>query len=180
MPKRGLEYLWAMSNSKKGTLVLEHERISTIIERLAHQILQNNSESKELVLVGISGRGVAMRTRIASLLRKISSQKITEVELHVNKTEPLSEEVSTDLPLSQMKGKVVILIDDVLNSGKTLVYAMMHILKADVLRLRTVVLVDRIHRNYPIKADYVGLSLSTTIQERVEVEFGEEDYAYLV
>jgi pyrimidine operon attenuation protein/uracil phosphoribosyltransferase len=169
-----------MPNQKKGTLVLEHERIAAIIERLAHQILENHSECKELILVGISGQGVAMRDRITNILTSISTQSIKTVELKVNKTSPLTDEVVTDLPLKDMKGKVVILIDDVLNSGKTLVYAMTHLLKADVKILRTVVLVDRIHRNYPIKADYVGLSLSTTIQERVEVEFGEEDYAYLV
>jgi pyrimidine operon attenuation protein/uracil phosphoribosyltransferase len=169
-----------MPKQKKGTLVLEHERISAIIERLAHQIVENHSDSKEIILVGISGRGVDLRDRISKILKTISSQTIKTVELKVNKTSPLTEEVVTDLPLKEMKGKVVILIDDVLNSGKTLVYAMTHLLKADVKKLKTVVLVDRIHRNYPIKADYVGLSLSTTIQERVEVEFGEEDYAYLV
>jgi len=169
-----------MAEKKKGTLVLGHDRIQTIIERLAHQILENHAESKELILIGISGRGIDLRDRISDILAGIGKVKLQKGEIQLNKLEPLKMDILMDLELSALKDKEIVLIDDVLNSGKTLVHCMAHLLKADVKSIRTVVLVDRIHRNFPIKADYVGMSLSTTIQERVEVELGKEDYAYLV
>ena len=85
------------------------------------------------------------------------------------------------MEIASLAGKNVILVDDVLNSGKTLVHALRWVLSDDVASVKTVVLVDRIHRSYPVKADFVGMTLSTTLQERVEVEMGaDEDYAYLV
>ncbi|MFM7766509.1 MAG: phosphoribosyltransferase family protein [Bacteroidota bacterium] len=86
-------------------------------------------------------------------------------------------ELSCDI--QDLAGKSIVLVDDVLNSGKTLIYSMKAILKADTLKIRTVLMVDRDHRRYPIMADFVGMTLSTTFQEHVSLEFGEEEGAYL-
>lgn len=166
--------------TKKGTEVLGHGRIQTIVERLAHEIYEHHHTADEFILIGITGRGTDLRHRLGVILSSLTKAKIRTGECYVNKLKPMSEAIRLDLPLEDLKGKVVILVDDVLNSGRTLVHAMGYLITADPAFLRTVVLVDRIHRNFPIRADYVGLSLSTTIQERVEVEFGKEDYAYLV
>ena len=170
----------ASIKQKKGTEVLGHSRIQTIVERLAHEIYEHHHSANEFILIGISGRGIDLRDRIGVFLSSLTKAKILKGECYVNKLKPMSEPIELDIPLETLKGRVVILVDDVLNSGRTLVHAMSYLITADPTYLRTVVLVDRIHRNFPIRADYVGLSLSTTIQERVEVEFGKEDYAYLV
>ncbi len=78
-----------------------------------------------------------------------------------------------------MVGKSIVLVDDVLNSGKTLIYSMKAILSTDTMKIRTALLVDRDHRRYPVLTDFVGMTLSTTFQEHVSVEFGTEDAVYL-
>ena len=78
-----------------------------------------------------------------------------------------------------LDGRVVILVDDVLMSGRTLMYAAAHLVGSPLKRLTTVVLVDRLHRTFPIRADIVGLTLSTTLQEHISVELGKEDVVYL-
>lgn len=167
---------------RKGTLVLEHDRITLIIERFAHQILEHHPDAKELVLLGIHGHGAEMASRINGYLSQLSPN----LDIHcgviqVEKESPLSSPPSCDMDVESLVGKHVILVDDVLNSGKTLVHALRWVLSVDVSSVKTIILVDRIHRRYPVKADFVGMTLSTTLQERVEVEMGaEEDYAYLV
>ena len=80
----------------------------------------------------------------------------------------------------QAEGKTIILVDDVLNTGRALVFATRYLLGFDVKGMQTVTLIDRRHRNFPIRADYVGLTLATTMQEHILVEFGNEDNAWLV
>ena len=101
-------------------------------------------------------------------------------ELVINKEQPFSNDISVSLGVDDYKEKVVILIDDVLNSGKTMIYGVKHFLNVPLKKLNTAVLLDRQHNRFPIKADYVGTSLSTTIQEHITVELNEtESVAYL-
>ena len=99
----------------------------------------------------------------------------------MNKKKPLSEKVKVTLPEKELKGKVVIVVDDVLESGRTMIYGIDPFLKYSVKRLITVVLVDRDHHSYPVKADFVGISLATTMQEHILVELqgGKNDAVYL-
>ncbi|NNK80189.1 MAG: phosphoribosyltransferase, partial [Flavobacteriales bacterium] len=97
-----------------------------------------------------------------------------------DKGSPLDRPVKLSVSTESLNKNVVILIDDVLNSGKTMMHAVRSILEAKVKSISTVVLVDRIHRRFPIRADIVGMTLSTTLQERVELELGKKDYAYLI
>lgn len=157
------------------TLVLNSKQIEQRINRIAWELYENNHDEKEVILAGIASNGYMLAKRLAKILEKISSIKTTVVEIKVNKTDPLKENVETGLKESDLKNKVVVLVDDVLNSGKTLIYGAKEFLKAPVKKLTTVVLVDRNHTRYPIKADFVGISLSTTMQEHITVELGKKE-----
>jgi pyrimidine operon attenuation protein/uracil phosphoribosyltransferase len=152
------------------TLILNANQIQQKIDRIAYQIYENNFEEKEIIIAGISPKGFILAERLAENLKEIAKVKITLVEITVNKENPLQDEVKLSVKPKEFAGKVVILVDDVLNSGKTLIYGLAPFLHAHVKRITTAVLVDRNHNRYPIKADFVGLSLATTLQEHISVE----------
>lgn len=161
------------------TLILDHDQIDKKVKRIAHHIYENHYKQKEIAIVGIVDRGYELAQRISKVLGEISPLKIHTYSLTVDKDEPLAEvEFSGDF--SELKGKVVILVDDVLNSGRTLIYAAKVLVEYDPKILATATLVDRIHRKFPIRADYVGLTLSTNLKEHIAVELGgKKEAAYL-
>ena len=152
------------------TKVLNSIQIEQKINRLAHQLYENNYSESEIVVLGIADRGFVLAKRIVEVVNKISEVNVLLAEVKVNKQNPMNEEIQFSLDKSILEGKVVFLVDDVINSGKTMIYVVNDILMAPVKKLRTIVLVDRKHNNYPIRADYVGVSLSTTLQEHVVVD----------
>jgi len=161
------------------TLVLDHIRILQKLRRIAYQIYEFNHNEKEVVLVAIENKGLLLANRILPILSDVADFKITLVSLKLDKKNPLSTPVLSE-PGVILEGKAVVLIDDVLNSGRTLIYAAKHILNFNIRKLNTVVLVDRLHRKFPIKADFVGLTLSTTLQAHINVVFEEgNDTVYL-
>ena len=169
-----------MPNSK--TLILTARQIQQRIDRIAYQIYENNYLEKEVVVAGIVKNGFLLAERISKKLMEISSIKVKLAEIKLNKKDPLSEKVKINLSENVLKKNVVIVVDDVLDSGRTMMYAIDPFLKYQVKRLITVVLVDRDHHSYPVKADYVGISLATTMQEHitVELEGGKNDTVYLM
>lgn len=161
------------------TIVLEHDRVRRKIRRIAHQLLEEYHEEKGIVLVGVAPRGAQLAQRLAEELALSGTPAVTLMELKLDKDEPLSRPVALSSDIAGLKDQVVILVDDVLMSGRTLMYAAAHLVQAAPRRLSTVVLVDRMHRTFPIRADIVGLTLSTTLQEHISVELGDEDVVYL-
>lgn len=161
------------------TLILDHDQIDKKVNRIAHHIYENHYKQKEITIIGIVDRGYELAKRISSVLSDISPIDIHTHSLTVDKDKPLSDvEFSGDL--DALKGKVIILVDDVLNSGRTLIHATRVILERDPKILATATLVDRIHRKFPIRADYVGLTLSTNLKEHITVELGgKKEAAYL-
>jgi pyrimidine operon attenuation protein/uracil phosphoribosyltransferase len=155
------------------TKVLSTTQIEQKINRLAHQLYENNYNEKDIVVLGIVDRGYVLAKRIVKVLNEISDMKVHLGEVKVNKQDPMNGEITFSLENSELKDKVVFLVDDVINSGKTMIYVVNEILKVPVNKLRTLVLVDRKHNSYPIRADYVGVSLSTTLQEHVVVNLDE-------
>ena len=150
--------------------ILNNDDVEKKIARIAFQIIEEYYEDKELLIVGISKNGFLLAGKIAKLVqRDLPKSTINLMELTINKRNPLKENVTISPNLS-FGNKKVILVDDVLNSGKTLMHAASYIVSKDIKKMNTVVLVDRRHRNFPIKADWVGLTLSTTIQEHINVE----------
>lgn len=158
----------------KKTLVLNSKQIEQKVNRIAFEILENNYSEKEIIIAGISKNGYLLAKRLNTVLEKISSIKTTLIEIVIDKENPLSKEIKINLSEKELKNKVVILVDDVLNSGKTLIFGAKPFLVSPLKRLTTVVLVDRGHNRFPIKADFVGLSLSTTLQEHISVELDKK------
>jgi len=169
-----------MSNSK--TLILSNRQIQQRIDRIAYQIYENNYQEKEIIIAGISKNGFVLADRISEKLKEISPIKVKLAEILINKKDPLSVKVKVNLPEKELKDKVVVVVDDVLESGRTMIYSIDPFLKSSVKQLITVVLVDRAHHSYPIKADFVGISLATTMQEHISVELngGKNDAVYLM
>lgn len=162
------------------TRILDHKQIERKIRRIAYQLYETNLGWKEVTVVAIADKGVLLADRLVPVLEAISPLRVKRLELKIDKKDPLQVPSLSGSP-SNLEGKSVILLDDVLNSGRTLVYAARHILGHPIARLSTVVLVDRRHRKFPIKADFVGMTLSTTMQDHIEVEFSPgADAAYLV
>ncbi|WP_461788371.1 phosphoribosyltransferase family protein [Pedobacter sp.] len=162
-------------------LILDQKQIQQKINRIAYQILEDNIEEKELVIAGIWDRGYKLAVRLEQTLKEISEFKITLLRIDLEK-QSSKLVAKTDLPESNWKNKVIILVDDVLNSGKTLAYGLGVFLNTPHKKIRTVVLVDRSHKIFPIATDFVGLELATVLKEHVDVIMdveGEEDRVYL-
>ena len=149
------------------------------LERIAHQLHEEHHREKGLVMVGIAGRGMELAKRLKQLLGAITTLQVELVELNIDKDAPLSRAVQLSCQLKELTGQVVVLVDDVLMSGRTLMYAAAHLVQVPLKRFNTVVLVDRRHRTFPIRADIVGLTLSTTLQEHITVELGKRDSVHI-
>lgn len=169
--------------SNKRTLILDKEQIRQKSIRIAYQILEDNFEEDAIVLVGIADRGYVFAKRLQEILQNIAPTKSFELlKINIAKTKR-SLEATTDEPLESAQDKVIILIDDVLNSGRTLAYGLGLFLDIPLKKMRTAVLIDRSHHQFPLFSDYYGLKLSTILKEHVEVvleEFDQkEDAAWL-
>ena len=148
-------------------LILDRERIRRKLQRMAWQIWEHNSEATSLQLIGISGGGQAVAESLATTLRAIGAPAVTVTSLQLNKRAPLTTEPHID---ANLNGQAVVLVDDVANSGKTLLYALRPVLQYEPSRVMIAVLVDRRHKAYPIMPDIVGHSLATTLQDHIDVQ----------
>ncbi len=164
----------------EATLLLTHEQIQQKINRMAYQLFENNFTETELVIAGIEQRGFVLAERIQKALAKFSQQKVSLLSIEVEKDLPYQTFQNKEIDKNIFEHKVVIVIDDVLNSGKTLIYGVNQFLHAPVKKISTLVLIDRNHKRFPINADYVGLSLATTLKQNIKVVFSDhKDEAYL-
>lgn len=163
-----------------NNVILDHNQINQKTKRIAYQIYESNSAEKTVVLAGIQGNGMFFAKQIAEILKEISPIEPVLCEVFINKKKPLNS-VSTSLEANDYKNKAIVLVDDVLNSGSTLIYGIKYFLDVPLKRFKTAVLVNRNHKKYPVKADFKGISLSTSIKEHVEVIFDKKNSkAYLV
>ena len=159
--------------------ILNSNQISQKILRLSWQVYEDNFSEKEIILVGIGEQGLLIAEQVKFHLNTISKLKTTVFSLDVDRAKPFNK-VNTELTENDFKNKVIILIDDVLHSGKTLTYAFKTFLDTSVKKMAVLVLIDRNHNTFPVKANYVGLSLSTTLKEYIEVELkGSNKGVYL-
>tara|TARA_B100000929_G_scaffold28931_1_gene21273 strand:- start:1315 stop:1821 length:507 start_codon:yes stop_codon:yes gene_type:complete len=150
--------------------ILDHEDIKNKIRRIAYQIYESNVDEKEIILAGIALNGYVIAERLKAILEEVSALQCTLCKVTMNKTAPQGT-VETSLNASEYKDKSLVLIDDVLNSGTTLIYGVKHFLDVPLKQFKTAVLVNRNHKKYPVKADFKGISLSTSLNERVKVRF---------
>lgn len=151
--------------------ILSHEQIQHTVRRIAYQIYEANVSEDEIIIAGIDGGGLKFAKKIQTVLRQITDARITLCKISMDKSDPLKSGVQTSIPEKDYADKSVVLVDDVLNSGTTLIYGVHHFLKTPLKQLKTAVLVNRNHKKYPVKADYKGISLSTSLQEHIQVKF---------
>jgi len=155
----------------KKVLILDSESISQKTRRVAYQIVEDNYDEDELVLIGVYPNGIKYAEQIKREIENIGDIKVSLLQLSLNKAKPLEEEIKLELGKKSLDKMAVVLVDDVTNTGKTLYYALKPVMEFSPKKVQAAVLVDRQHKLFPVSPDFVGLSLSTTMQEHILVEF---------
>ncbi|REH48801.1 pyrimidine operon attenuation protein/uracil phosphoribosyltransferase [Tenacibaculum gallaicum] len=162
-----------------NNIILNNTQVEQKIRRIAFQIYESNSNETEIIIAGIADNGYFLAEKISTVLSEVSPIKITLCKVSIDKRNPISP-ITTSINNKEYQNKALVLVDDVLNSGTTLIYGVKHFLEVPLKRFKTAVLVNRNHKKYPVKADFKGISLSTSIKEHVVVEFKtNETIAYL-
>jgi pyrimidine operon attenuation protein/uracil phosphoribosyltransferase len=168
-----------MNEVVEKTLVLNTVQIQQKIRRMAFEVYENNAKEKLLILAGIEGQGHAFAKILAKEIKAIAGIEVHVVKVSVDKLAETQSEVAIDAT-SSFKKKVVVLVDDVLNSGRTLAYAMKPFLETGVKKMEVAVLVNRSHTLFPITPTYTGYELSTTLTDHVEVKLGKDASVHLL
>jgi len=150
--------------------ILSSQQIEQKVKRLAHQILEHNFDTKKIIFIGINNNGHQFAKKLVGKLDKITDKEILLSRLQLNPANPLSSDIEIHLEIAELKNQNIILVDDVANTGRTLFYACKPLMNVLAKKIEVAVLVDRKHKSFPIKVDYVGLSLATTVQENIDVK----------
>jgi pyrimidine operon attenuation protein/uracil phosphoribosyltransferase len=166
----------------KKTLILDRAAIAQKTIRIAYQIVEDNYDEKDIIMIGIHKGGYEYAQLLKKQIETISEIGVRLFALEMDKSKPLSADINVDLDGVTLNNKVVLLVDDVANTGKTMYYALKPIMEFAPRKVQVAVLVDRQHKLFPISCDFVGLSLSTTMQEHIKVEMDKSGKAeaYLV
>ena len=159
--------------------VLDHKKIIRICNRLAYQIIENSENKKSIILVGIKEKGFEVSKLIMQELNKICSNKIILRYIEIDKTSPKNS-LKCNLESTFKSSEKVFLIDDVLNTGKTLMYSVYKLLDYDFNSIKTVVLIDRNHKKFPVKVDFKGISLSTNYDDTVKLNFEKNNLEAII
>ncbi|MBK8955702.1 MAG: phosphoribosyltransferase [Saprospiraceae bacterium] len=158
-------------------IILEKQQIQQKIKRMAMEIYERHSNDKEIVMIGIHAKGALLADEICKELKKLSPLICTQASLHLNKLKPTTEPITLSVNISVLKNKPLIVVDDVANSGKTMFYALGSLLGSTPHSIETAVLVERLHKRFPVEISFVGIKLATTIKEHIEVSLqAEEDW----
>lgn len=162
------------------TCILDAGQVKQKIRRIAYQIFEENFKEKSIVIAGIDGQGYTLAKLIAKELEAVASVPVLVAKVTLDKSEPQHHEVKLDCDIREVKKKSIVLVDDVLNTGRTLAYAMKPFLETEIKKLEVAVLVNRSHTAFPVYPRYSGFELATTINDHVEVVLGKEPAVYLI
>lgn len=166
---------------KATNLILTDKQIDQKIKRIAYEIYEQNFKEKSIFLAGIVPSGLELAKKLVMKIEEISPLDVNLVQVKINKKDPSRGEIEIDRKISDLKDKVVILVDDVLNTGKTFAYSMRPFLSVQVKKIEVAVLVNRSHTNFPILSNYTGYEISTTINEHINVMLsGKDKGVYLI
>ena len=157
-------------------LILNRKQTLQKIKRIAFEIYESNFTEEEVILAGIDDKGYCFAQLLRAELNATSPLRSQLVKVSLDKRSPQQGQVELDCPPERLRNKCIVLTDDVLNTGRTLVYSLKPFLELEIKKLQTAVLVDRNHKLFPVSADYVGYALSTTINEHVEVVLEEDGF----
>ena len=148
--------------------ILPSEQAKLSIQRIAYQIYEDNSHEKSIVIAGVMSNGNQLAKSIASVLRTISDIDVIDCQIQIDKKNPRNK-IKTSINANVYENQSIVIVDDVLHTGSTLIYAVSHFLKVPLTQCKVAVLINRNHKKFPLKADYKGISLSTSMQEHVEI-----------
>lgn len=162
-------------NTSQPTLILNAEQIHQKIRRIAFQIYENNFEETALILAGISGEGYVLAEALARELRTIAPFAVDLIQLSLDKSQTAQPLVRQDQSAIDFTDKVIVVVDDVLYTGRTLAFSLQPFLTVPIRKLQVAVLIDRNHPRYPVAADYKGYELSTTLTEHVDVVLSDQN-----
>ncbi len=164
---------------KEKKQILDKSQIEQKIRRMAYEIYEQNHELKQIILVGVAENGLKISSMLKKEIESISKISVHVAKLSVEKDAPVQPQVQfSDFP--EIEQFTMVLVDDVMNSGRTMIYALDPFLKMGAKKIQTAVLVNRSHKRFPISVDYKGLELATTIQEHIQVNLTDSDFsAYL-
>jgi len=168
-----------MNVDEKINRVLDAAQVNQKITRIAYEIFENNFKEKSIVIAGIDGQGFLLAKQVAAELSKIGSIQIRIVKVSLDKLSPQQSDVTLDAENKDIKGKCIVLVDDVLNTGRTLAYGMKPFLNTEVKKIEVAVLVNRSNTLFPITPTYTGYELATTLSDHVEVVLGKNAAVYL-
>jgi pyrimidine operon attenuation protein/uracil phosphoribosyltransferase len=147
--------------------ILDSKVIDAKLQRMALEIIENNIEEQEIVLAGIMQRGADIAKVLKQKIEATQLLKVIYFDIIIDKSNPTNCSLDTTINLDK---KSIIVVDDVANSGRTLLYALNPFLNVIAKKIQVAVLVDRKHKNYPVSPDYVGTSIATTLKEHISVE----------
>lgn len=161
------------------TEILGARQADLKLDRIAYEIIEQNLDEGDVVLAGIADRGVHIARVLKGKIERIGGLRVRLLTVHIDKDNPVS--ASVDDPSFSASGQSIILVDDVASSGRTLLYACRLFLDAVPKKIQMAVLVDRMHKRFPVTNDYIGLMLSTNLQEHIHVVINkkEEITAYI-
>jgi len=157
------------------SIILNADAVIKKINRLAFEIYEGNFQEKEIALVGIEPNGAILASKLKDELEKISSLRIHYSTIKVDKDNPVDDKINVALPAEMFPHIPIIIVDDVLNSGRTMFYCFKPFMNSALKKIQVAVLIDRAHKKFPVSADYVGYSLATTLQEFIEVNMSSPD-----
>jgi len=161
-------------------IILNHKQVEQKINRLSVQIIENTYGVETVFLGGIQGNGYYLAEKIQTFISKHFQKNIVLFEININKDNPLGQAINISIDEETLANKTIVIIDDVINSGKTMQYALLKILQQPIEQIHTVVLIDRKHRKFPIKANFFGLQLSTTLKNHIKVSFDNDNFCALL
>ncbi|HEU5146263.1 MAG TPA: phosphoribosyltransferase family protein [Chryseosolibacter sp.] len=161
------------------SLILDSVQVKQKIRRMAYEIYEHNFNEKTIVIAGIDGQGYVLARLLIKEVESISPIKTILVKLTLDKSAPQQSDVTLDCNIKDLQKKCIILVDDVLNTGRTFAYGLKPFLSIEVKKIETAVLVNRSHTLFPIYPQYTGYELATTIRDHVEVTLGKETAVYI-
>lgn len=149
------------------TFILNHKQVMQKTLRIAYQIAENNTDSAEILIGGVSERGGIVAELIVRHLKQVGQLNVIDFKVQINRNDLSESQIKFSIPESEFKGRNVVLVDDVLNTGNTLIHILLPLVKFGITKAEVAVLADRNHKMYPVLADFVGISLATTRQEHI-------------
>ena len=157
-------------------IILDKKETLQKIRRIAYEIYERNYQEKEIVIAGIFDKGYFFAELLSKELQLLCKLNVILVKIMIDKSAKIQCDVSLDIDVKLLKDKVVVITDDVLNTGRTLVYSLQPFLTIPLKKLQTAVIINRSHNSFPVSPDYIGYSLGTTIKEHINVVFEEENF----